>query len=43
MTEFKNTNQFESFGHLDIGVWNLFGIWNLIIWRMIYGTDGSPF
>ncbi len=37
MTEFKNTNQFKSFGHLDIG------IWNLIVWSTIDGKDDSSF
>ena len=48
MTEFRNRNQFKSFGHLYIGNWELiwvlgFGIWDFIVWRTIHGKDGSSF
>jgi hypothetical protein len=53
MTKFRNRNQFKSFGHLDIGVWNScrqagiwflgFGIWDLIVWRTIDGAYGPSF
>jgi hypothetical protein len=38
MTKTLNIEQRVSFGDLDIGYWDLFGIWNLIIGVLLLWT-----
>jgi hypothetical protein len=37
MLEFKNLNKKMYFVNSDIGIWNLFGAWNLVVGICVQG------